>query len=254
MALKRPLALLSLPSPLRHTTCLQCRTLHKLNAPSKPIPRPLPFVPDVPTFLTLIGRNMSKHEAKIPTWEALFTLSSEQLKESGLEPARARRYLLWWRERFRQGIYGMGGDLKHVKNGAAELRIVAIPREIREGEKEAPGLATLSQDAGYRKVISNVPPTELEDVKGAEAILTRLAPPPKVLPREVVRVKGTKIVRAYSISGTGVEGVKGRQGVAVLKVRDGLWEQKRGVKIDGGERRRAMVRAKRAAAERKNAR
>jgi IGR protein motif. len=32
-----------------------------------------PFVPDVQTFLTLIGREMSKQASKIPSWQDLFT-------------------------------------------------------------------------------------------------------------------------------------------------------------------------------------
>lgn len=268
MALKRPLTLLQLPSSLRlapapATTCRQCRSLHALNKPPPQIPKPTPFVPDVSTFLTLIGRGMSKHESKIPSWEALFTLSSEQLKESGLEPARARRYLLWWRERFRQGIYGMGGDVKHAtKVGdtvAAELRIVEVPKQFKSGEDKYVTPATLSRSEGVAKVISNTPPQALKALEGEgsqekRSIMDRLAPPPKVGRKEVSPVKGTKIVRANTIGGTGIEYLKGYQGVAVLKVKEGLWEQKRGHKVDGGERRRAEVRAKRAAAERKNAR
>ncbi|EME80182.1 uncharacterized protein MYCFIDRAFT_101452, partial [Pseudocercospora fijiensis CIRAD86] len=205
--------------------------------PPLSIPKPTPFVPDVATFMTLIGRGMSAHTAKIPSWEALFTLSSEQLRESGLEPARARRYLLWWRDRFRKGIYGMGGDLKYVKDGQGALRIVEVKKPVKEGVTRTSS-ATLTQDAGYKKIITNI--------KGEI-----LAPPPKVDEKEVVPVSGTKIVRANTIGGTGIEYVKGQQGAAVLKVKDGLWEQRRGHKVDGGERRRAEVRAKRAAAERK---
>ncbi|KAF2212759.1 hypothetical protein CERZMDRAFT_40494 [Cercospora zeae-maydis SCOH1-5] len=268
MALKRPLALLQLPSASRLaaipvTTCTQCRSLHALNKPPARIPKPTPFVPDVSTFLTLIGRGMSKHESKIPSWEALFTLSSEQLKESGLEPARARRYLLWWRERFRQGIYGMGGDVKHAtKIGdtvAAELRIVEVPKQVQPGQKKYVTPATLSRSEGVQKVVSNTPPQALKALEDGEklekrSIMDRLMPPPRLGSKEVSRVKGTKIVRANTIGGTGIEYLKGYQGAAVLKVREGLWEQKRGHKVDGGERRKAEVRAKRAAAERKNAR
>jgi len=32
---------------------------------------------------------------------------------------------------------------------------------------------------------------------------------------------------------------------ALIKVQEGMWEDKRGQKVDGGERRRAEVRAKR---------
>lgn len=243
MALRRPLALA--PRLLSPQSQISIRSLHRLNAPAPRIPPPTPFVPDVSTFLTLIGRNMAAHSAKIPSWEALFTLSSEQLKSAGIEPPRARKYLLWWRERFRNGITGIGGQLKDVKDGVAELRIVEV------ADREGKGRATLTSGEGVRKVVINTP--LMEDGKGEEkkgGILSRIAPPQRVNGK-IVPVKGVKIVEATRISGTGVEPLKGHQGVARLRVVDGLWEQKRGRKVDGGERRRAEVRAKRRAAERK---
>ena len=85
------------------------------------IPSPTPFVPDAQTFLSLIGRNLSQHAARIPSWEALFSLTSKQLRELGVEPARSRRYLLRWREKFRNGDYGVGGDLEQVVDGCGEV-------------------------------------------------------------------------------------------------------------------------------------
>lgn len=199
---------------------------------------------------------MSAHAGKIPSWEALFTLSSQQLRESGVEPARARRYLLWWRERFRNGIHGIGGDLTEVKDGIAELRIAEVPVA---NSVDAP--ATISRDEGVRKVIVNVKPTVAlpEDPanpqpKVERSVLETLAPPMRMKESQVKPVDGFKIVMGNSIGGTGVEYIKGYTGVARLRVQDGLWEQKRGHKVDGGERRRAAVRAKRRAEERKNAR
>jgi hypothetical protein len=111
---------------------------------------------------------------------------------------------------------------------------------------------------GEGEVISNTPPRILNEAFNGEqkplTILDRLAPPPKVGRKDVSRVKGLKIVRSSIIGGTGVEYLKGYPGVAVLKAREGLWEQSRGHKVDGGERRKAEVRSKRAAMERKNAR
>ena len=74
MAAKRPFSMLKLPAVVRQPICLQCRFLHAGNPATSKIPRPTPFVPDPQTFLTLIGRNMAQHAAKIPSWEALFTL------------------------------------------------------------------------------------------------------------------------------------------------------------------------------------
>jgi hypothetical protein len=218
-------------------------------------PKPTPFVPDVPTFLTLIGRGLSAHASKIPSWDALFSLSSEQLRESGVEPARARRYLLWWRERFRNGIIGVGGDARHVKDGKAELRIVEVP-----SDRPIDRLATITKGAGMRKVILNVPST-LEDGKvedGGEgevsSSVTRRAAPPKFDLEDTGEVAGMRICHGTAIGGKGVAPVRGQQGVAVLKVQEGLWEQRRGHKVDGGERRQAEVRFKRRIQERKNAR
>jgi hypothetical protein len=185
---------------------------------------------------------MSSHSAKIPSWQALFTLSSEQLKSAGIEPPRARKYLLWWRERFRNGITGIGGQLKDVTDGVAELRIVEV-------KSEGAGRATLTSGEGVQKVVVNTPIMEAE-AENEAGVLERIAPPKRVK-GSVEPVKGVKIVEATRISGTGVEPLKGHQGVARLRVTDGLWEQKRGRKVDGGERRRAEVRAKRRAAERK---
>ncbi|EMC91070.1 hypothetical protein BAUCODRAFT_80280 [Baudoinia panamericana UAMH 10762] len=240
MAPKTSPSILTLPSSLRTSLiALHHRPLHRLARPTLSIPKPTPFVPDVPTFLTLIGRNLSAHAAKIPSWEALFTLTSDQLRESGVEPPRARRYLLWWRDRFRNGITGIGGDLKEVKDGIAELRVVEVPSE-RKVDREA----TLSRSAGMRKVVVNVRPTE----KGA------LVVPEKAEMRNVQPVAGVRLVQGGIIGGTGVEQVKGYEGVARLKVKEGLWEERRGHKVDGGERRKAEVRYKRRIAERKNAR
>ena len=80
------------------------------------------------------------------------------------------------------------------------------------------------------------------------------APPPKIDTTDAKEVKGVKIVHGTSVGGKCIEYPKGHQGVALLKVREGLWEQKRGHKVDGGERRKAEVRAKRKVQERKNAR
>lgn len=253
MAAKRPLAALKLPTAVRQPICLQCRFLHAGNPTTSRIPRPTPFVPDPQTFLTLIGRNMAQHAAKIPTWEALFTHSSQQLRDAGIEPARARRYLLWWRERFRNGLMGIGGDLKEVSKGVAELRIVEVP-----SDRPADQQATLSKDAGTRKIIVNTPvtvaamPDPANPKESAKEI--SIIPPPKIDAKNAKAVKDVQIVRGNTIGGTGVEYIKGHPGVARLRVQDGLWEQRRGHKVDGGERRRAEVRAKRRSQERKDAR
>ncbi|KAJ4370664.1 telomere length regulation protein [Neocucurbitaria cava] len=176
----------------------------------------------------------------IPSWDALFTLTSPQLKELGVEPARSRRYLLQWREKYRNGEYGIGGDCAHVNpEGVAELKVVEAPvmPNPQLGGTISPrsAAATATHDPGTRKFVVNVP---VGDEAGSVEAL------PKV---QGVIVKGAK-----TIKGSYVEPVKGSEGLrARIRLQEGIWEVKRGHKVDGGERRKAEVRAKRRAAENK---
>jgi len=207
------------------------RSLHQHRSLSPPpIPSPTPFVPDVQTFLTLIGRGLSKHAAKITTWRQLFTLSSEQFKELGVEPPRSRRYLLQWCQRFRNGRFGIGGDFTHIKDGIAELRVVEVPTR---GKRPA----TATQTPNTRKIVVNVDP-EGNVLKSA---------PEALVPAKSVYVRG-----AHTITGPHVLPVAGGRGAKIV-IKEGLWEDRRGHKIDGGERRQAEVRAKRRAEAKKAA-
>ncbi|KAL8781149.1 MAG: hypothetical protein Q9213_006149 [Squamulea squamosa] len=198
------------------------RQLHRQISTTR-IPSPTPFVPDTKTFLSLIGRNLSQHAAKIPTWESLFSLKSMQLRKLGVEPARTRRYLLWWREKFRNGEYGIGGDLKDVKDSVAQVRVIEVP-----GDRSS---KTLAGPDAMKKLVVNVPP----ELPINESKLRALKP-----------VNGLKVKGAHTIVGPFVEPVKGAGGsVAVIKVQEGMWEQRRGQKVDGGERRKVQVRRKR---------
>lgn len=203
------------------------RQLHKQVSPKK-IPPPTPFVPDPETFLKLIGRNLTQHAAKLRSWNALFSLSSAQLRELGVEPARTRRYLLWWRERFRNGIYGIGGDLQHVTNGTATL--VATEKSLGRDEQ---GIERT------KKLVINV----LPDATDPSSI------------NEQNTIKGIKVRGAQTITGPYVKVIKDTGGSrALIKVQEGMWEQKRGHKVDGGERRKVQVRRKRQLEESRNAR
>jgi hypothetical protein len=66
-------------------------------------------------------------------------------------------------------------------------------------------------------------------------------------------VKGLHIKGAQTIVGPHVQPLKGGEAAKVV-VKEGLWEDRRGHKIDGGERRQAEVRAKRRGEERRAAR
>lgn len=68
-------------------------------------------------------------------------------------------------------------------------------------------------------------------------------------------VEGMKVRGARTIVGPYVQPVKGTNGsVATIKIQEGMWEVRRGVKVDGGERRKVQVRRKRLLQERKTKR
>ena len=225
----RPLRLPSLPSALfpclyRPQRCV--RQLHQQVSTSQ-IPPQTPFVPDAKTFLTLIGRGLSQHAAKIPTWQSLFSLTSSQLRELGVEPARSRRYLLWWRDRFRKGLHGIGGDLQNVMDAVAQVRVVEVPI----GNTPASAAITSTRISAKKKLVLNLPPE---------------APTQGLRAKEAKPIGGMKVVGAHTIVGPYIEPVKGTGGsVATIRVQEGMWEVKRGHKVDGGERRKVQVRRKR---------
>jgi hypothetical protein len=213
------------------TTCIQgrriqARSVHSTTRPK--IPPPTPFVPDPQTFLTLIGRGLSQHAPKIPTWRHLFSLDTEKLKEIGVESPRSRRYLLEWLEKFRLGQYGIGGDLKNVDNGVAELRIVEVHSQAVPSNPD-----TLPPKP--RKIVVNWPAGAAQE---------------DVNPENLVMPRGMGFSQSKTmVTGRGVTPMTGRRR-AKLAVIEGLWEDRLGHKIDGGERRQAQVRAKRWSEER----
>lgn len=153
-----------------------------------------------------------------------------------MEPARSRRYLLQWRERFRNGEHGVGGELQHVSDGVAEMRLVEAPVPAHRASRQTM-LATATHTPGTRKLVVNVPVGSTAPVEPLE----------KVRP-----VAGVKVVGARTIVGPHLEPIKGTKGLgARLRIKEGLWEVRRGHKVDGGERRRAEVRAKRRAEDNK---
>jgi IGR protein motif-containing protein len=218
--------------------CVRC--LHsKTRTPF--VPLPTPFVPDVQTFLTLIGRDMSKFASKFSSWDNLFTLTSTELRELGIEPTRQRRYLLRQREKFRRGVYGPGGDLIHVVDGVAQLRVAEVPIKTAGGDAGNPGstpmtIASATLSPGMKRIIVNLPATETSSQHG-----------PSHPPKKFAKMK---IYRGSMIRGPFLQLIKGSNGsAALIKVQEGMWEDKRGQKVDGGERRRAEVRAKRRSKE-----
>ena len=207
---------------------------------STQIPPPTPWVPDTQTFLTLIGRGLSQYAPKIPSWKDLFTLDEYGLKEIGINEPRHRRYLQLWTHRYRQGRYGPGGTLQHVKDGVAELRIVHIPQTTTQtGDETVSGIGPGGHWKRMKKIVVNVPAGwRAMDIPAEE--LGQLVP-----------VKGFQIKAGHTITGPFAQPTRGR--AARITVTEGMWEERRGRKIDGGERRRAEVQAKRRGEERRAA-
>ena len=139
--------------------------------------------------------------------------------------------------------------MQNVRDGVGELQIAEVP-STRGIDKAG----TLTKDPGMRKVIINTlppPPPEAGKEGGEGSTPHAAAAMKRMAIADAKHIVGTKIAQGVNIAGTGVRHVKGREGVAQLAVQEGLWEQRRGKKVDGGERRKAMVRAKRRALENK---
>ncbi|KPI45945.1 uncharacterized protein AB675_477 [Cyphellophora attinorum] len=215
------------------------------------IPAPTPWVPDVLTFLKLIGREMSQHASKFASWDEMFTLTSSQLKAKGLEQARARKYFLRWREKFQRNEWGIGGDFTHVKDGVAELRVCEVPEIPRPAVEPKPGAdsatsppriaASTTKTPGLTRLILNVPAGAATYVLGEGQKPTDLRKP-----------AGFKLKEGHIITGRYTKPLAGTNGAAVtVTLTEGMWEDKRGVKKFGGERRRAETLFKMRVAERK---
>ena len=110
-----------------------------------------------------------------------------------------------------------------------EVRVVEV-------KKDAVGGSAALVPHAAKKVVVNLPPEAVDKEFRAD---------------EVKAVNGVKILGAHTIIGSHVEPVKGTSGsVARIKVKEGMWEERRGHKVDGGERRKENVRSRRAAKER----
>lgn len=131
--------------------------------------------------------------------------------------------------------------MQHVTDGVAQLRVCEVPSLPGKSN----GYASTGHKPGFTKLILNVPLGQegyvLGEGEGTEALRK---------PKGVTLREGRRIV------GSWVMPVKGSGGsVATLKVREGMWEDRRGHKVHGGERRRAEVLHKaRVAENRKNSR
>jgi IGR protein motif len=257
MITRNPSTILSLlrttaTSPTAPYICTTCRRhLHNAsNRPAQSIPPPTPFVPDVPTFLTLIGRQLKSHASKFSSWDELFTLSSPQLKSRGLEPPRTRRYLLRWRDKFRRGEYGIGGDLQFVnEEGIAELRVCEVPALPKPTPRQS---ETTSSETTASTETSSPPPkphASTSHTPGTAKLILNLPPGSKTYEsalsagqtsKDLKKPTGMSLKEGHIIIGSYVAPMAGSNGsAATIRVTEGMWEHRRGHKVHGGERRRA---------------
>lgn len=133
----------------------------------------------------------------------------------------------------------MGGDLKNVKDGGAELRFVEVPM----------------RDAAVPKATATGTPNRLPRLKKMIVNESEEALRQNIDYRKLKAVEGMKVRGARTIVGPYVQPVRGTSGsVATIKIQEGMWEIKRGIKVDGGERRKIQVRRKRLLQERKTKR
>ena len=151
----------------------------------------------------------------------------------------------------------MGGDLKFVEQpggerekgeggGGGVVRVVDV--EVPDAEGEGADGKQEGKGVRMRRMVVNVESAPDGEDVGEKNIVMSAADGLKP-------VAGMKVKGARQIVGPFVQPVKGTGGsVARIKVQEGMWEVKRGEKVDGGERRKKMVRRKRVLEERRKER
>lgn len=118
------------------------------------------------------------------------------------------------------------------------MRVVEIP--IPEPRPTPKGIDAAAIPPPTKRLVVNEQPEVLEQ---------------KLQSGEVKPVEGMKVQGAGIIRGPFIRVVRGTRGsVAQLKAEEGMWEVRKGVKIDGGERRKLQVRRKRLLESRKTTR
>lgn len=138
----------------------------------------------------------------------------------------------------------VGGDIRQENTSKEEAPTIAT-----ETTPPTPSSDPISTYLATNKIVLNFPEDESDP--------TRILQPERAITTtyDLPKVRMVKIARGHVIRGAHIQLVKGTNGsVATLKAVEGLWEHRRGHKVDGGERRKAEVRFKRAVEERKKAR
>lgn len=122
-----------------------------------------------------------------------------------------------------------------MKNGEAVLKVATPPP------------SALKDTKWVVNVPHDIAPAEEE---AAEKPSKKSTKPTEQVASELVRPNGYKVVGAQTIAGPYAKPLPGASGV-IVKVTEGMWEDRQGRKIDGGERRRAETRFKKRSAERR---
>ncbi|KAF9432673.1 hypothetical protein BGZ76_010467 [Entomortierella beljakovae] len=90
------------------------RSLHTASA-KKSIPAPRGDIQDPATFLTKIGRNSESVADKFKSWDHLFSATTNEMKSDMALSVKQRRWILSWREKYRQGVAPYAIPTKPVK-------------------------------------------------------------------------------------------------------------------------------------------
>ncbi|KAI7883801.1 hypothetical protein K492DRAFT_235187 [Lichtheimia hyalospora FSU 10163] len=89
-----------LTAALRSSAIRGARCAHTA---SSIVPKPRGAIKEPADFLAAIGRGCDEHASKFETWESLFTTDSRTMRNDFGIPTRQRKYILSWREMYRQG-------------------------------------------------------------------------------------------------------------------------------------------------------
>lgn len=139
--------------------------------------------------------------------------------------------------------------MRFVEDGVGTMRVVELPKlpENQGGKIMGSDLTlAVNQAPLTTKLIINLPAGETRPIAALGQGQSTF---------DLRKVQGVKLANGHLIQGPYVQPIKGSNGsVATLKVQEGLWEHRRGHKVDGGERRKAEVRFKRGVEERRKAR
>ncbi|KAF8926906.1 IGR protein motif-domain-containing protein [Dissophora ornata] len=79
------------------------RSIHA-GSVKKSVPAPRGDIQDPAAFLTKIGRSSAPLAEKFKSWEHLFSATTGEMKSDLALSVKQRRWILNWREKFRQGV------------------------------------------------------------------------------------------------------------------------------------------------------